>query len=233
VFEQALALLRSQGAVLVDIDTFPDAKRVGELEGKVLSQEIKTDLASYLATTDPAKVKVRTLADVIAFNRTHADREMPLFGQDQFLQDEATAGEASADYRSNEAEAHRLAGPAGIDTLLADHQLTALVAPTLGPAWLIDPVLKDRFVGGDAGSAAAVAGYPHLTVPMGQVDGLPVGLSIVGPAWSEARLLGYGYAFEQAAQARRSPTLAPTVTAESEAVWQSAITAPPKPKEHD
>jgi amidase len=93
--------------------------------------------------------------------------------------------------------------------MLADNKVTALVAPTLGPAWLIDPVLKDNFVGGGAGGLAAVAGYPHLTVPMGQVDGLPVGLSIVGTAWDDARVLAYGYAFEQASHARRAPALPP------------------------
>ena len=232
VFEKALATLKAQGATLVEIDAFPQAKRIGELEGKVLSEEIKTDLGAYLASTDPARVQVRTLADVIAFDRAHADREMPLFGQDQLLTDDATQGEASPDYAASEAEAHRLAGPEGIDALLAAHQLTALVAPTLGPAWLIDPVLKDRFVGGDAGTAPAVAGYPHLTVPMGQVDGLPLGLSFVGPAWSEARLLDYGYAFEQATHAYRPPTFAPSVRVETEAVWQATAQAPPKPEDH-
>ena len=94
--------------------------------------------------------------------------------------------------------------------MLKAANVTALVAPTLGPAWLIDPVLKDRFVGGGAGGPAAQAGYPHLTVPMGLVDGLPVGLSFVGPAWSEARLLAYGFAYEQASHARRPPTYART-----------------------
>jgi len=104
-----------------------------------------------------------------------------------------------------------------------------LVAPTLGPAWLIDPVLKDQFAGGSAGGAAAVAGYPHLTVPMGQVDGLPVGLSFVGPAWSEAALLAYGYAFEQATHARKPPKYLPTIAVESEAPWNAARDQSGKP----
>jgi amidase len=98
-----------------------------------------------------------------------------------------------------------MAGPDGLDALLRDNKVDALVAPTLGPSWLIDPVLKDRVVGGGAGNAPAMAGYPHLTVPMGLVDGLPVGLSIIGPKWSEARLLAFGYAFERTANARRPP----------------------------
>ena len=99
----------------------------------------------------------------------------------------------------------------GLDLSLRAGEVTALVGPTLGPAWPIDPVLKDRFVGGGAGNAAAVSGYPHLTVPMGQVMGLPVGLSFVGPAWSDGLLLGYGYAFEQAAGARKAPTFPASV----------------------
>jgi amidase len=150
-------------------------------------------------------VKTRSLAEVIAFDKAHADREMPLFGQDLFEAAQGAPGLADPTYLDAKARAHMAAGPDGIDAMLKTYGVEALVAPTLGPAWLIDPVLKDRFVGGGAGSAAAIAGYPHLTVPMGQVAGLPVGLSFVGPAWSEARLLAIGYAFEQAAQARRPP----------------------------
>jgi amidase len=213
VFAAALETLRGAGAVLVDIDTFPAEETLGPLEHQVLLTELKADLAAYLATTSPEKVGPRTLADLIAFNRAHADREMPLFAQETFEAAEQTKGLADPAYLAAKAKAFRLAGPEGIDALLKDHDVAALVAPTLGPAWLIDPVLKDRSVGGGAGNAAAVAGYPHLTVPMGLVDGLPVGLSFVGPAWSEARLLGFGYAFEQAAGARRPPTYLPSVTA--------------------
>jgi amidase len=162
---------------------------------------------AWLASTDPMKVRTRSLADVIAFNRANADREMPLFGQELFEMAEKTTGLADPAYLKARDEARRMAGPDGIDALLAKHDVAVLVGPTLGPSWLIDPVLKDRYVGGGAGNAAAVAGYPHLTVPMGQVGGLPVGLSFVGPKWSEARLLGYGFAYEQATQLRRPPAL--------------------------
>ncbi|MFZ5670964.1 MAG: amidase [Pseudomonadota bacterium] len=204
-FEAALAVLKAQGATLVEVAEFPGRRDIGPSEFKVLMSELKTGLNAYLASTDPARVKTRTLADVIAFNIAHADREMPLFGQDLFELAEKTAGPADPDYVKARDTARRLAGPEGIDALLAKHQVTALVGPTLGPAWLIDPVLKDRYVGGGAGGAAAVAGYPHLTVPMGLAQGLPVGLSFVGPKWSEARLLGYGYAYEQASRARQAP----------------------------
>ena len=210
VFERALATLRAAGATLVEIKAPPPATAgVGEKEQLVLSTELKADMASYLASTDPAKVPSRTLADLIAFNKAHAAQEMALFGQDFFEDAETTKGLADPAYRTAAAQARRSAGPEGIDRMLADNKVTALVAPTLGPAWLIDPVLKDNFVGGGAGGLAAVAGYPHLTVPMGQVDGLPVGLSIVGTAWDDARVLAYGYAFEQASHARRAPALPP------------------------
>jgi amidase len=205
VFEQALAALAAAGATLVDIKTFPGRRELGPKEQVVLMTELKADLNAYLASTDPTKVPSRTLADVIAFDSAHAANEMPLFGQELFLEAEKTGGLADPAYLKAAAEAKRGAGPDGIDKMLAENTVAALVAPTLGPAWLIDPVLKDNFAGGGAGSPAAIAGYPHLTVPMGLVDGLPVGLSFIGTAWSDARLLGYGYAFEQATHARRAP----------------------------
>ncbi|MBP7705282.1 MAG: amidase [Caulobacter sp.] len=204
-FEAALGVLKARGATLVEIPEFPKRDEIGRNELVVLMTELKAGLNAYLASTDPAKVKTRTLAEVIAFNRAHADREMALFGQELFERAEATRGLDDPAYLKAKADAYRLAGPEGIDALLATYQVSALVGPTLAPAWLIDPVLKDRYVGGDAGHAAAVAGYPHLTVPMGLVQGLPVGLSFVGPKWSDARLLAYGYAYEQASHARVPP----------------------------
>ncbi|MDP2260448.1 MAG: amidase [Caulobacter sp.] len=211
VFEAALATLKARGAVLVDVPEFPKRGEIGKNELIVLLVELKAGLNAYLATTDPTRVKTRTLADVIAFNRANAGKEMALFGQELFEQAEATKGLHDPAYLKARADAARLAGPEGIDALLAKYDVTALVGPTLGPAWPIDPVLKDRYVGGGAGGAAAVAGYPHLTVPMGQVLGLPVGLSFVGPAWSDGLLLGYGYAFERAAGARKAPTFPASV----------------------
>lgn len=206
-FDAALDTLGRSGAVLVEIPEFPRRSEIGPLETLILHTELKADLAAYLSTTDPARVSSRSLADVIAFNKIHAAEEMALFGQDTFEKADRTAGLTDPAYLEARALAHRLAGPDGIDALLVANHVTALVAPTLGPPGFIDPVLKDRYVGGGAGSLAAVAGYPHLTVPMGQVDGLPVGLSFIGPAWSESTLLGYGYAYEQASHARKPPSL--------------------------
>ena len=230
VFNQALATLAAAGATLVDIDKFPGGgTTIGDLEHLVLMTELKADLSAYLASTSPDHVPSRTLADLIAFNKAHADQEMPLFGQNQFEIAEQTKGLDDPAYRAAEADARRMAGPEGIDAMLKANNVSVLVAPTLGPAWLIDPVLKDKFTGGGAGGPAAVAGYPHLTVPMGQVDGLPVGLSFVGPAWSEAALLAYGYAFEQAAHARVPPTYRPTAEIASKAAWIGAGEDPGKP----
>jgi amidase len=135
---------------------------------------------------------------------------MPYFAQELFEQAERTAGHDAAAYTARRATLKRLAGAGGLDRLLAAQHLEALLAPTLGPAWTTDLVNGDH-VSDSATTLPAVAGYPHLTVPMGLVRGLPVGLSLIGPAWSEARLLAMGFAFEQRAHARRPPTYAPQI----------------------
>ncbi|WP_310474213.1 amidase [Sandarakinorhabdus sp.] len=210
-FEAALAVLKAQGAVLVDITASPNRREIGPNEFMVLLSELKADLNAYLATT-PATVKTRTLADVIAFNKANAAAEMGLFGQDTFEKTELTKGLTDPAYLKARETSLRLAGKEGIDKMLADAKVEALIAPTAAPAWFIDPVNADQSPGGGAGGLAAVAGYPHLTVPMGGVRGLPVGLSFIGPAWSEARLLALGFAFEQAAPAMKLiPTFVQTV----------------------
>lgn len=201
LFDAALARLRAGGAVLVDIPAF-DSKPIDAVEMAAMLTEFRVGLNAYLARTPPA-VTVRDLPALIAFDRAHADREMPWFGQD--LLEKAAQAPSLADpvYQAARQTAHRLAGAQGIDAMLAHDRLDALVAPTTGPAWLTDPVLGDRPGDGTgAGSLAAVAGYPHLSVPMGRVRGLPVGLSFIGPAWSEALLLALGYGFEQTTQGR-------------------------------
>lgn len=204
VFEAALDKLRAAGAVIVEIKDYKQPPELGPDEGVILMTELKATMNAYLAST-PSAVKSRTLADLIAFNRAHADRELALFGQESFEAAERTKGLEDPAYVKAKAEAQRLAGVEGIDRLLKADRLDALIAPTVSPAWISDPVLGDHFLGG-TGGLAAIAGYPHLTVPMGQVRGLPVGLSFMGPAWSEARLLALGYAFEQATHARKPPT---------------------------
>jgi amidase len=203
-FEQALQVLRAYGAVLVDIDKFEGRGQIGSESYKVLLSEFKADLNAYLATTPPA-VRTRTLADLIAFNNANAATEMPLFGQDIFEGSEKTKGLDDPEYKKARATSFRLAGPEGIDRLLKEHNVVALIGPTVAPAWQIDAVLGDQYPGGGAGSLAAVAGYPHLTVPMGAVRGMPVGLSFMGAKWSDALILSLGYAYEQASRKRLEP----------------------------
>ena len=211
VFDAALARMKAVGAELVEIPAFPgDRRAIGGDERLILYTELKAGLAAYLATTKPV-VTSRTLADLIAFNKANAAKEMPLFDQETFIVAEATKGLDDPAYRTAKARAKKAAGPDGIDRMLKDANVEALVAPTAGPAWIIDPVNGDQYAGGGAGSLPAVAGYPHLTVPMGGVRGLPVGLSIIGTAWDEARLLAIGAAFERVAPMRLEPTFRPTV----------------------
>jgi len=207
LFERALAVLRQQGAVLVDVAPPANRDRIGKAESLVLSTEFKVDIAAYLAST-PTQVRARTLADLIAFNKAHADRELALFGQEKFEEAETTKGLEDPAYREARTLSLKLAGAEGIDAMLAADHLSALIAPTRGPAWMIDHVNGDQSPPGGIGAMPAVAGYPHLTVPMGNVSGLPVGLSFIGPAWSEATLLGLGYSYEQAAHIRPAPLAA-------------------------
>ncbi len=204
VFEDALRALQDAGAVLVDPANLSTAGRFDEAEFEVLLYEFKDGLASYFASRGDTS-PLRSLADLKAFNERERDREMPWFEQEIVDMALAKGPLTDAAYREARATCLRLARTEGLDALFATHRVDAIVAPTTGPAWTVDVVNGDHYLG-SAGSAAAVAGYPHLTVPMGQVQGLPVGLSIIGRAWDDARVLGYGYAFEQATQARRAPT---------------------------
>jgi amidase len=188
---------------------------MGRNEFQVLLAELKADMNAYLATTPP-QVRTRTLADLIAFNRANAAVEMALFDQETFEQAEATKGLDDPAYAKARETSLRMAGKEGIDRILKDHDLVALVGPTMAPAWLIDAVNGDQISGGGGGGAAAVAGYPHLTVPMGHVKGLPVGLSFIGPQWSDALILSLGYAYEQASQKRIEPRFLPSIEESAE-----------------
>ena len=201
LFERALADMRAAGAELVEIDYEPDEK-MGADEFLVLQYELREDLAAYLASS-PAAIPVRTLAEVIAFNQAHAGEELRWFGQEIFLTAAKTTDRAA--YEAARANSLRLAGAEGIDRLLAEHRVAFLVAPTVGPAWTTDLVNGDNYDGSiGAGSLAAIAGYPHLSVPMGAVHGLPVGLSVMGAKWHDAAVLRAGAAYERA----RTATLA-------------------------
>lgn len=201
-FAKALDDLKAAGAQLVEIEKFPALDKIGDAELIVLLTELKADLNAYLASTSHT-VTARTLKDLIAFNAA-TPAELSLFGQDLFEQAEQTKGLSDPAYRKAAMTAKRLAGPEGIDRLLKQHKLDALVAPTGGPAWTIDVVTGDHFLGA-ASTLPAVAGYPHITVPMGEASGLPVGISFIGAAWSEAKLIALAYAFEQKTSARKPP----------------------------
>lgn len=215
VFEANLAKMREAGAVIVDITGGPDEDAMGTAELEVLMYELKHDLNAYLASTDPAQVATRTLADVIAFNE-RTPRELALFGQDLFIRAEATKGLDDPAYVEARETSLRLAGAEGIDRLMREHGVVALIAPTTGPAWTTDVTNGDHYAG-SASQMPAIAGYPHLTVPMGFVDGLPVGMSFIAGKWEDAKVLSLGYAFEQRTQALRPPSFVRSVD-EMEAV---------------
>ena len=203
--QHAIAVLREAGAVVVPVqlptqDQWQDAERI------VLLHEFKAGLQRYLTLH---KAPLRSLDQVIAWNRDHADKELLPFGQDLMEAAAAAGGLGSPEYIAARSAARRLAGPEGIDAALRAQQLDALIAPTTGVAWPIRAGTGDDFPG-ESYSAAAVAGYPSLSVPMAHVDGLPLGLLFMGSAWSEPRLIELAYAYEQRTRARRPPRFATT-----------------------
>ncbi|MBW4331747.1 amidase [Stakelama sp. CBK3Z-3] len=201
-FHEQLKLLEAAGATLVEVKA-PDTKGMGDAEFQVLMMELKSDMAAYLANT-PAAVKAKTLADLIAFDNAHEAAEMPYFGQEIFEMADKTGGIDDPAYADARTRSKRLATNA-IDTMLKQANATILVEPTYGMPWLSDTVYGDQFSGPSAADLPAISGYPHLTVPMGLVKGLPVGLSFIGPKYSEAKLFAAGYAYEQATKARVAP----------------------------
>jgi len=210
LLEAALDLMKQHGATIVDPADIVTAGKTDDSEFDLLLYEFKADLNAYLGQLAPG-VAVHSLEDVIAFNTKNAGRELRYFGQEIMEQAQKKGPLTEKKYRDELANNRLLTGAKGIDATITKHKLDALVAPTQGPAGLIDLVNGDPGGGGSFTSPAAVAGYPHVTVPMGFVRGLPVGLSFVGRAWSEATLLKLAYAFEQAAPARKKPTYAATV----------------------
>ena len=203
VVEKALDVLKAQGATLVDLPELPNASKYGQSEYDVLLYEFKADMAAYLAEFAP-NLPIKSLADIMAFNEKNRGRMMPYFAQEHMARAAAKGGLDEKVYLDALANNLKFSREEGIDKALLDNKLDALVAPSGSPAWLTDFIRGDNS-GGGFSSGAAVAGYPHITVPAGFVSGLPCGISFVGTAWSEPKLIAMAYAYEQSSRQRRAP----------------------------
>ena len=204
IVDEAIDAMKKLGATIVDPADIVTAGKWDEAETEVLLYDFKADLNAYLAELGPG-AQVRSLADVIAFNDAHRDTEMPYFRQEQMIAAQAKGPLTSPKYLAALAKCHRLTRTEGIDATMTLHKLDAIVAPTGGPAWMIDLVNGDGGGGGSSTSPTAVAGYPAVTVPAGYAFGVPVGVSFMGRAFSEAKLLSLAYSYEQATKIRKPP----------------------------
>jgi amidase len=201
-FNKTAEKLKSAGAILIEIPT-NRLSQVNDGEGVVLIYELKDGMNKYLASTNS---KMRTLKDLIAFNNANSDKELQFFGQEDFIKAEATTGLETGEYIHAINRSHDLAG-ANLNSIFETYKLDALIGPSYGPAWLIDEIYGDQYNGKSMSGMAAVAGFPHLTVPMGQVQGMPIGLSFIGKKWDEMGILSLGYAFENLGKMRKAPKL--------------------------
>jgi amidase len=208
LFAQAVEVMKSKGAEVINEVTFEHQQKWGAAEWEVLLYEFKTDLNNYLQ--NHPNVPVKTLEELIEFNKRNAGKEMPWFGQEIFELAQEKGDLTSEEYLKALEEAKRFTQKEGIDAVMGNHRLDAIIAPTNGPAWNIDWVNGDHF-SGSSSSPVAISGYPNITVPMGFVHGLPAGISIFGKAWSEPVLLKIAYAFEQATGHRKEPGFVETL----------------------
>jgi amidase len=205
LFDESLAAMRDVGAEIVDPADIPHADELEDPELEVFLYEFKADLEAYLGSYGPTQPH-RALADLIAFNAEHADAEMPFFGQELFERAEEKGPLSEPAYLESLETCRRLSRAEGIDAVMDEHRLDALVAPSNAPAWRIDHANGDHYAGGNT-TPAAVAGYPTVTVPMGFAFDLPIGISFIGRAWSERTLIRIASAFESATSHRRPPVL--------------------------
>ncbi|MBZ5590852.1 MAG: amidase [Acidobacteriia bacterium] len=205
----ALDTMKHLGAEIIDPADLPSMGKYGDSELQVMLYEFKADLNAYLERLGP-KAPVRTLKDIIDFNDRNADKEMPFFGQDMMIKAQEKGPLTTPAYVKALKKDHDLSRKQGIDAVMTKYKLDALVAPTAPPAWPIDLANGDPSGGGGFTGPAAVAGYPHITVPAGSVFGLPVGISFVGKAYSEPVLIRLAFAYEQATKFRKSPRFLPS-----------------------
>jgi amidase len=220
LIEDAIAEMKRQGAVIVDPADIPTAATLDGCEFDVLLYEFKADLNSYLGKLAPG-ARIHSLADLIAFNARESDREMPFFGQETLLAAEKKGPLTSPPYTKALATCRTRSRIGGIDAVTTRLRLDAIVAPTGSPAWITDLLNGDHFLGASS-TPAAVAGYPSITVPAGFTHGLPVGISFIGPRWSEARLIKYAYAYEQGTHHRKPPQFLTTVQMEEPAALHAS-----------
>jgi amidase len=209
LMEEAIRAMREKGADIIDPANIETEKEIGDIEFDVLLYEFKEDLNRYLSNL-PATVANRSLTDLIAFNESHKEKEMPWFGQEIFGMADKKGPLTDTVYLKELADLKRLAGKDGIDATLQKNNLDAIIAPTGGPSWTTDWVNGDHFSGGSSGPAAC-AGYPAITVPAGFISGLPVGITFMGTAWSEPVLIKIAFAFEQATRHRKTPGFTPRI----------------------
>jgi amidase len=203
---ECIETLKKAGAEIIDPADLPSHGKLGDPETEVLLYDFKNDINHYL-TRLPLDAPARTLEALIGFNEQHRAQEMPYFEQEQFIQAQAKGPLTEASYRKARADCLRLARAEGIDAVINKHRLDAIVTLTAGPPWLIDRVNGDSDTGGCT-TPAAVAGYPHISVPSGLFRGLPIGLSFFASAWSEPTLLKLAYGWEQETLARHRPSFA-------------------------
>jgi amidase len=212
IFEHCIEILKHLGAVVVDPADVPNFDKFEKSEMEVLYYEFKADLNKYLRSMD-GTVHVRSLEDVIEFNEGNSHRVMPYFGQENMITAQEKKSLRDKKYRDALAKNLRLTRKEGIDAVMRKHKLDALIVPSGSPARLIDMINGDATNwDGESTAPAAVAGYPHITVPAGSIFGLPVGISFFAQAWQEPALIKFAYAFEQATQFRRQPRYLPTAT---------------------
>ncbi len=210
LFDEAVDAMRAGGAAVVDPADLPNAAWNDELPLLVLEYEFKANMNAYLESLG-SDAPVRSLAEIIDFNERNAELEMPHFGQERLIASHARGPLTDPQYLDAVRTIQRGNREDGIDALMDRHDLDAIVAPTRGLAWKTDHIVGDRLDGGSSAGPAAIAGYPDITVPMGFVSGLPVGVSFFGRAWSEPTLLRIAYAYEQATDHRASPAFAETL----------------------